>query len=302
MVSDMRTKMSAPFRSIGKLFPAYAEYEKNRLSLYREAAKEAEDIMNRWTRELDDDYEPKSLFRLSADQTPKEGADTIQLDTIYTGDSLEVLKTLPDESVHCCVTSPPYYALRDYGVEGQIGRETTRRIYLTPDRSVCRSQARSASRWYALAQYLRHLRWKGQSGRLSGYENPKGRTGQAVALNHKVEGCKPKDLIGIPWMLAFALRDEGWYLRNDIIWMKENPMPESCKDRCSRCYEHIFLLSKSRRYFFDYKAISEPIATGNGRTAKTGHERRKQYGKAVPGQYQPQTINAPVNTVQSPTI
>ena len=114
-----------------------------------------------------------------------------------------------------------------------------------------------------------------------------------MALNYKVEGCKPKDMIGIPWMLAFALRDSGWYLRNDIIWMKENPMPESCKDRCSRCYEHIFLLSKSRKYFFDAKAISEPIAPATAERLKRGMNGGKKYGKPVPGQPQTQTINRP---------
>jgi DNA methylase. len=114
-----------------------------------------------------------------------------------------------------------------------------------------------------------------------------------VALNNKVEGCKPKDMIGIPWMLAFALRDTGWYLRNDIIWMKDNPMPESVKDRCARCYEHIFLFSKSKKYFFDYKAISEPIATATAERLKRGMKGGNKYGKPVPGQPQPQSINRP---------
>ena len=100
-------------------------------------------------------------------------------------------------------------------------------------------------------------------------------------------------MIGIPWMLAFALRDSGWYLRNDIIWMKENPMPESCKDRCSRCHEHIFLLSKSRKYFFDAKAISEPIAPATAERLKRGMKGGNKYGKPVPGQPQTQTINRP---------
>ncbi len=124
-------------------------------------------------------------------------------------------------------------------------------------------------------------------------KNPNGRNGQAVALNNKVEGCKPKDMIGIPWMLAFALRDTGWYLRNDIIWMKDNPMPESVKDRLSRCYEHIFLFSKSKKYFFDYKAISEPIAPATAERLKRGMKGGNKYGKPVPGQPQPQSINRP---------
>ena len=122
-------------------------------------------------------------------------------------------------------------------------------------------------------------------------KNPKGRNGQAVALNYKVKDCKPKDMIGIPWMLAFSLRDSGWYLRNDIIWMKENPMPESVKDRCARCYEHIFLFSKSRKYFFDYKAISEPIAPGTASRLKRGVKGSNKYGEPIPGQAKQQTIN-----------
>ena len=169
----------------------------------------------------------------------KEGV-PIQLDHIYTGDCLEVLKTLPDESVHCCITSPPYYALRDYGVDGQIGREATPKEYIsrltevfTEVRRVLRSDG---TLWLNISDTYAG---KGNQGGYVDAKNPKGRNGQAVALNYKVEGCKPKDMIGIPWMLAFSLRDSGWYLRNDIIWMKENPMPESVKDRCARCYEHI---------------------------------------------------------------
>ena len=219
---------------------------------------------------------------------------TIQLDIIHTGDCLEVLKTLPDESIHCCVTSPPYYALRDYGMEEQIGREATPKEYIsrltevfTEVRRVLRSDG---TLWLNIADTYAG---KGNQGDFVDPKNPKGRNGQAVALNYKVEGCKPKDMIGIPWMLAFALRDSGWYLRNDIIWMKENPMPESCKDRCSRCYEHIFLLSKSRKYFFDAKAISEPIAPATAERLKRGMKGGNKYGKPVPGQPQTQTINRP---------
>ena len=142
----------------------------------------------------------------------------IQLDHIYTGDCLEVLKTLPDESIHCCITSPPYYALRDYGVDGQIGREATPKEYIsrltevfTEVRRVLRSDG---TLWLNISDTYAG---KGNQGSYVDAKNPKGRNGQAVALNYKVEGCKPKDMIGIPWMLAFSLRDSGWYLRNDII-------------------------------------------------------------------------------------
>lgn len=216
----------------------------------------------------------------------------IQLDTIYTGDCLEVLKGLPDESVHCCVTSPPYYALRDYGMDEQIGREATPKEYIsrltdvfTEVRRVLRSDG---TLWLNISDTYAG---KGNQGDYVDPKNPKGRNGQAVALNQKVEGCKPKDMIGIPWLLAFALRDSGWYLRNDIIWMKENPMPESVKDRCARCYEHIFLFSKSRKYHFDHKAISEPISAATAQRLKRGINGSNKFGSAIPGQSQQQTIN-----------
>ena len=217
----------------------------------------------------------------------------IQLDTIYTGDCLQVLKTLPDESVHCCVTSPPYYALRDYGTDGQIGREATPKEYvsrLTDVFAEVRRVLRSdGTMWLNISDTFAG---KGNQGDFIDPKNPNGRNGQAIALNNKVEGCKPKDMIGIPWLLAFALRDSGWYLRNDIIWMKENPMPESVKDRCARCYEHIFLFSKSRRYHFDHLAIAEPIAEATAQRLKRGVGSNK-YGTAIPGQQQRQTINQP---------
>lgn len=217
---------------------------------------------------------------------------SIQLDTIHTGDCLEVLRTLPSESIHCCVTSPPYYALRDYGMGGQIGREASPKEYIlrltevfTEVRRVLRSDG---TLWLNISDTYAG---KGNQGDFTDPKNPNGRNGQTVALNNKVEGCKPKDMIGIPWMLAFSLRDSGWYLRNDIIWMKENPMPESVKDRCARCYEHIFLFSKSRKYFFDYRAISEPIAPGTASRLKRGVKGSNKYGEPIPGQVKQQTIN-----------
>ena len=189
------------------------------------------------------------------------------------------------------MTSPPYYALRDYGMDEQIGRETSPKEYilrLTEVFAEVRRVLRSdGTLWLNIADTYAG---KGNQGDFVDAKNPKGRNGQAVALN-KVEGCKPKDMIGIPWMLAFSLRDAGWYLRNDIIWMKENPMPESVKDRCARCYEHIFLFSKSRKYHFDYKAISEPIAPTTAERLKRGLNGSNKFGKAIPGQSQQQTIN-----------
>lgn len=195
---------------------------------------------------------------------------TIELDTIYTGDALEVLRGLPDGSVNCCVTSPPYYALRDYGMDGQIGRESSPKEYVSRLTEV-------------FAEVRRVLRPDGTLWLNLG----------DTYAGRGEEEIKPKDLIGIPWMAAFALRDDGWYLRNDIIWMKENPMPESVKDRCTRCHEHIFLFSKSKQYFFDYKAISEPVTESTKERLKRGIAGSNKYGAPIPGQPKVQTINLP---------
>ena len=134
---------------------------------------------------------------------------------------------------------------------------------------------------------------KGNQGEALDPKYPNGRTGQIVALNGKVEGCKAKDMIGVPWLLAFALRADGWYLRSDIIWMKANPMPESTKDRPSRCYEHIFLLSKSRRYYYDAAAIAEPVAETTVRRMKGARSTATKHGSGIPGQQNIQKINLP---------
>ena len=208
----------------------------------------------------------------------------METDRILCGDALEMLRTLPDNSVHCCVTSPPYYALRDYGVDGQIGREDTPAQYvarLTDVFSEVRRVLRpSGTLWLNIADTYAG---KGNQGDSVDPIYPNGRTGQTVAINRRVEGCKAKDMIGIPWMLAFALRDSGWYLRSDIIWMKANPMPESCKDRPSRCYEHVFLLTKSRSYYYDAAAIAEPVAESTPMRMRRKFGKNK-YSAAIPGQ------------------
>ena len=208
----------------------------------------------------------------------------METDRILCGDALEMLRTLPDNSVHCCVTSPPYYALRDYGVDGQIGREDTPAQYvarLTDVFSEVRRVLRpSGTLWLNIADTYAG---KGNQGDSVDPKYPNGRTGQTVAINRRVEGCKAKDMIGIPWMLAFALRDSGWYLRSDIIWMKANPMPESCKDRPSRCYEHVFLLTKSRSYYYDAAAIAEPVAESTPMRMRRKFGKNK-YSADIPGQ------------------
>jgi len=208
----------------------------------------------------------------------------METDRILCGDALNVLRTLPDNFLHCCITSPPYYALRDYGAEGQIGREDTPAQYvarLTDVFSEVRRVLRpSGTLWLNIADTYAG---KGNQGDSVDPKYPNGRTGQTVAINRRVEGCKAKDMIGIPWMLAFALRDSGWYLRSDIIWMKANPMPESCKDRPSRCYEHVFLLTKSRSYYYDAAAIAEPVAESTPMRMRRKFGKNK-YSAGIPGQ------------------
>ncbi len=133
----------------------------------------------------------------------------------------------------------------------------------------------------------------GSKGGLTDPKNPEGRNGQKVSIAQNVAGCKHKDLIGIPWMLAFALRNQGWYLRNDIIWQKGNAMPESVKDRLTRSYEHIFLLTKSQKYFYDAAAIAEPIAEDTARRYMGGRGGSHKYSGEVPGQAGVQTFNRP---------
>ena len=180
---------------------------------------------------------------------------------IYCTDALEGLKKIKDKSVSCCITSPPYYGLRDYGIPGQIGQEATPEEYISRLVSVFHEVQRvlhdDGTLWVNIGDSYCGTANK---GKYQDPKNPKGRNGQRKAVNHSAHGCKSKDLIGIPWMLAFALRTDGWYLRQDIIWEKPNPMPESVKDRCTKSHEYIFLLSKAPHYYYDSKAISEPVS------------------------------------------
>ena len=193
----------------------------------------------------------------------------MKTDVIINRDALYALRELSGESVNCCVTSPPYYGLRDYGLDAQIGREDTPEQYI--DR---------------LVEVFRELRrvlkddgtfWLNIADTYCG-------TGMKA-------GCKQKDLIGIPWLLAFALRSDGWYLRSAIIWQKDNPMPESVRDRPSRCYENVFLLTKSKSYYYDAAAIAEPIAPTTAARYRGGRSAGHKYDGEVPGQGKVQGIN-----------
>ena len=218
----------------------------------------------------------------------------LKTDTIINRDALYALRELPEESVHCCVTSPPYYALRDYGLDMQIGREDTPEQYIDRLTEVFRELRRvlrsDGTLWLNIADTYCGT---GNKGYHADPKNPKGRNGQQIAKNNRVSGCKQKDLIGIPWLLAFALRADGWYLRSDIIWQKENPMPESCKDRPARCYEYVFLLTKTKKYYYDWQAVAEPIAPATAERLKSGVGKGNKYAVTVPGQNQPQKINRP---------
>ena len=212
---------------------------------------------------------------------------------IINRDCLLALRDLPDESVNCCVTSPPYYALRDYGMDAQIGREDSpeeyiRRLVLV-FREVRRVLTEDGTLWLNIADTYCGT---GNKGGYLDPKNPKGRNGQSVSLARRASECKQKDMIGIPWLLAFALRADGWYLRSDIIWCKANPMPESCKDRPSRCYEHVFLLTKSKKYYYDALAIAEPIAEGTAARYKGGRSASSKYAEEIPGQGKVQKLNA----------
>jgi DNA modification methylase len=179
---------------------------------------------------------------------------------ILSGDCREVLRALAARSVHCCVTSPPYFGLRDYGVDGQIGLEQTPDAYVAELVAVFREVRRvlrdDGTLWLNLGDsYANDGKWGGHTGG----KHVKVLHCSPIGRNKRYTGLKPKDLIGIPWMVAFALRADGWWLRQDIIWSKPAPMPESVTDRCTKAHEYLFMLSKSERYYYDADAIAEPI-------------------------------------------
>ena len=185
-------------------------------------------------------------------------------DTILFGDCRETLSQI-DEKVRMCVTSPPYYGLRNYGDESnQIGQEDTPEEYIQNlvdiFRSVRNCLSDDGTLWVNIGDsYYNYRPGKGQAlVQQSVSKSKQDLPDKCARRGNKLEGLKEKDLIGIPWMLAFALRADGWYLRQDIIWHKSNPMPESVRDRCTKSHEYMFLLSKSQNYYFDVDVIKEP--------------------------------------------
>ena len=227
----------------------------------------------------------------------------IELNTIYNLPCLEMLIKLPDNSIDCCVTSPPYYGLRDYGVEGQLGLEATPEEYVMKMVQIFSRVKRvlkdDGTLWLNLGDSYAGSgqgrngdgsvgkvgnKQRTNTGSLIDKQNEKENDSINVLHNRKPvfsggvnniidsdsKKLKPKDLIGIPWMVAFALRADGWYLRQDIIWHKPNPMPESVTDRCTKAHEYIFLMSKSARYYYDADAIKEPLADINRTNFQSG--------------------------------
>jgi len=210
------------------------------------------------------------------------------LNQCHFGDCLETMRRMPDGIAQTCVTSPPYFGLRDYGHERQIGLEETPAAFVAKLVEVFREVRRvlrdDGTLWLNLGDSYAGS-WGAQ-----GHKTTTGVSGVQIA-NHpkrasntgsiKEDGLKPKDLMGIPWRVAFALQADGWYLRQDIIWHKPNPMPESVQDRCTKSHEYIFLLSKSSSYYCDMDAIKEPAAKGAaGSSFHTGKTGEHQLGRA----------------------
>jgi len=192
--------------------------------------------------------------------------------TIYHGDCIEQMRLMEAGSVNCCVTSPPYFGLRDYGIDGQIGLEDTPKAFVAKMVEVFREVRRvlrdDGTCWLNLGDS-----YAGSGGAgtqftkggiaATGVEAPSTYKDAKHTPARKLDGLKPKDLIGIPWKVAFALQADGWYLRQDIIWHKPNPMPESVRDRCTKAHEYIFLLTKSNKYWYDSDAVREDCVAAN---------------------------------------
>jgi len=204
-------------------------------------------------------------------------------------DVLDGLRQLEAGSVRCCVTSPPYWGLRDYGVAGQIGLERTPEEYVSRlvavFAEVRRVLADDGTLWLNLGDSYTGGANSGGTNRNNG--GPAVRTGLAPKRG---DGLKPKDLVGVPWRVAFALQADGWWLRSDIIWAKPNPMPESVTDRPTKAHEYLFLLAKSERYFYEATAVAEPTdgrtwhdVTGPPRTDVPGQTKQDGHGRRHKG-------------------
>jgi DNA modification methylase len=199
------------------------------------------------------------------------------MNKIEFGDCRETMRRWKEQGIKAqtCVTSPPYYGLRDYGHDGQIGLEETPEEYIAEMvevfRCVWNVLEDDGTLWLNIGDsYYNYRPGKGQALVQQTVSNNSQDLPQVCARRgNKLDGLKEKDLIGIPWMLAFALRADGWYLRQDIIWNKPNPMPESVQDRCTKSHEYIFLLSKSQKYYYDNESIKDPVKQDWGTRDRT---------------------------------
>ena len=221
------------------------------------------------------------------------------MDEIITGNALDVLKTLPSDYIDCCVTSPPYFGIRDCGIEGQIGLEQSPEEYIDKlveiFREVRRVLKSDGTLWLNIGDS-----YAGGAGRWGGTKNMSEKQSSNSGSLGQIQKAKPwkhdvikrKDLIGIPWQLAFALRADGWYLRQDIIWHKPNAMPESVKDRCTKSHEYIFLMSKHDKYYFDNESIKE-AAIGLNNIPPAGNK-----GTLTPNSRLRQSTNKPLESTK----
>ena len=218
---------------------------------------------------------------------------------VLIGNCFDTLDQIEDESIDTCVTSPPYWSLRDYGEEGQIGLEDTPEEYVENlvkiFRKVRQKLKPEGTLWLNLGDTYAMSSMRGGEKECSGNVGAHKHYSEGSIKKGAREipsGLKPKDLIGIPWRVAFALQADGWWLRQDIVWAKPNPMPEPVKDRCTRSLEFVFLLSKSKKYYYDHEAILEPIGDAMKRSIKNGvqrtegrefqHDEKTRMGKKSP--------------------
>lgn len=204
-----------------------------------------------------------AIFAATADSLRLSGADPVQ---IIHGDVREKIARLPADTFHCCITSPPYWGMRDYGYEGQIGAEADVIAYIDNLVAVFRDVRRvlrpDGTLWLNIGNTY-------SSGGRAWRDSDAKNKGRAMSYRPDTpKGLKPKDLIGVAWMLAMGLQRDGWYLRSDIIWHKPNCQPESVKDRVTVSHEYLFMLTKSEDYYFDQEAIKEPTADGKTRKNK----------------------------------
>lgn len=207
------------------------------------------------------------LFPDLEEQLPKVVNPKQRSGKIITGDARVELEKLEAGCAQCCITSPPYWGLRDYGIKGQIGAEMNLEDYIA-DLVAIFAQVRrvltdDGTLWLNMGDSYTS---GGRTWRDVDKKNP------ARGMSYRAptpDGLKPKDLIGVPWRIAFALQADGWYLRSDIVWNKNNGLPESVKDRPSRVHEYVFLFAKSERYYYDYEAVKEPAVNGKKRSCRS---------------------------------